>query len=88
MGITYRPRNEFGHQIRDFWPDDTDTVMYIAGDETLENILADILNKWEGASAANITISAEKIHTRCLDYDLYDGGDYTDFIVIRRTPGA
>lgn len=87
MGYTYRGEKP-GHQIKDFWPDDTDTTMYIAGDETLENLLADIADKWPGASASNITISSEKIQTRCIGYDLYDPVDYTDFLVITRAPGA
>jgi hypothetical protein len=87
MGYTYRG-DKPGYQIKDFWPDDTDTVTYIAEGDTLENILADISNKWPGASISNITISAEKIHTRCLGCDLYDPGDYTNFIVITRAPGA
>jgi len=76
--------------IRTFWPDDTDSTIYIATytSLTLEELMDKIDDKWPGASRSNITISSEKIHTDCLGYDLYDPGDYTDFIVITRIPGA
>jgi hypothetical protein len=77
---------QLGHSIRTFWPDDTDTEMYIdAGHEnTLAELIEKINDKWPGASMSNITMSAEHIHTDCLGYDLYDPGDYTMFIVITR----
>ena len=79
--------------IRTFWPDDDENTMYIDSSPMVAPIcMADLLQKiyekWEGASLTNITIQAEKIHTDCLGYDLYDPGDYTEFIVIRRLPGA
>jgi len=80
-----------GGSIRTFWPDDTDDKMYIQADTvtlTLAHLLDKIQDKWPGASAENITITPEKIHTDCLSYDLYDAGDYTDFIVITRYTGA
>jgi hypothetical protein len=83
MGYGYRAGS-----IRTFWPDDTDTEIYISETCTLEQIRSWIADKWPGASMANISISSEHIHTDCLGYDCYDSGDYTTFIVIRRTPGA
>lgn len=83
-------RGNFGHTIRTFWPDDTDTEMYI--DASFVVVMADLLQriyeKWEGASLNNITITSEKIQTDCLGYDLYDAGDYTDFIIITKPNGA
>ena len=80
-----------GGSIRTFWPDDTDTTMYIQADilpPTLAELLDQIQDRWPGTSAENITITPEKIHTDCLGYDLYDAGDYTDFILITKTNGA
>ena len=80
--------------IRTFWPDDTETEMYIdaggmfATPITMADLLQRINDKWEGASLSNIEITSEYIHTDCLGYDLYDAGDYTTFIKIRRLPGA
>jgi hypothetical protein len=76
--------------IRTYWPDDTDTEMYLDAEQiwTQAEIQARIDEKWPGASAENIVIDSRKIQTDCLGYDLYDPGDYTDFIIIRRLPGA
>ena len=89
MGYGTRP-GTLGHTIRTFWPDDTDTEMYLDASQiwTLDEIKKRIDEKWPGASSENILFSAEKIHTDCLGYDLYDSGDYTDFIIIRRMAGA
>lgn len=81
----------FGTQITDFWPDDTDTRIYIDGNfggERLAEILEKIQEKWPGVSAENIRIIPEKIQTRCIGYDLYDATDWTDFIIIERIEGA
>jgi len=77
--------------IRTFWPDDTETKIHIQSDFssiTLAELLEKIEDNWPGASAENIKISVEKIHTDCLGYDLYDPSDYTDFIIIERVPGG
>lgn len=86
MGYTTRR----GTEITDFSPDDTDTTMYLDSSipKSLEEILAAINEKWPGASPSNIEIGAEKIHTHCIGYDLYDPGDYTNFLVITRLTGA
>jgi hypothetical protein len=89
MGYGTRP-GTLGHTIRTFWPDDTDTELYLDATQiwSLSDIHARIEDKWPGASSENILMSSEKIHTDCLGYDLYDPSDYTDFIIIRRVPGA
>jgi hypothetical protein len=83
-------RGQLGHTIRTFWPDDTGSEMFI--DATHSTSMADLMQKiyekWPDASLENITITSEKIHTDCLGYDLYDSGDYTDFIIITRHKGA
>ena len=86
MGYKTRP----GTQIQDFWPDDTDTVMYIMseGMTSLAELQERIDDKWPGSSAENIMISSQKIHTHCLGYDLHDPGDYTDFIIIQKIAEA
>lgn len=81
---------QLGHTIRTFWPDDDENTMYLDATQiwSLSDIHAKIEEKWPGASSENLRISSEKIHTDCLGYDLYDSGDYTDFIVITRLAGA
>lgn len=88
MGYGTRPGN-CGHTIQTFWPDDTDSEMFIDASSAvvMADLLQKIYEKWEDASLNNITISTESIHTDCLGYDLYDAGDYTNFIIITR-PGA
>lgn len=81
MGQTTRP----GTSITDYWPDDTDTQMYIPSSSSLN--LMDLFDKakekWpELVNAEQIEVTSEKIHTHCIYYDLYDAGDYTDFIVL------
>lgn len=72
-------------QIKTYWPDDDDDTMYISSTETLADILEKCMAKWgDGIQLSDLTIESEYIHTDCLTYDLYDRGDYTEFIVIRR----
>ena len=83
MGYSYRN----GGQIKDFWPDDTDNTFYIVSngcDNNLSNIQEKINEKWPGSSMERIHIYAERIHTQCLGYDLYDPMDYQDFLVITK----
>ena len=89
MGHDTRP-GKLGHTIRTFWPDDTDTTMYLQSTRPLSSadLLQDIYEKWPDASLENITIGTENIQTDCLGYDLYDAGDYTDFLIITKTNGA
>ena len=76
--------------IKTFWPDDTDTLMYLESSRgfTMDEIQEKIEEKWPGVSASNIMFDSEYIQTDCLSYDLYDSRDYTDFIKIQRLPGA
>jgi len=70
--------------ITDFWPDDTDTEMYLDYGTSLSTIMERIKEKWPDATNDQIEISAEHIHTSCLYYDQYDPSDYTNFVVIKR----
>lgn len=81
MGYSYRNNG----QIKDYWPDDTDTILYIS-DENIEfnDLCERIKEKFGLSSFDNIMISSERIHTSCLTYDLYDPMDYTNFIVVRK----
>jgi hypothetical protein len=81
MGYTMGP----GTEITDFWPDDTDTKIYIAtdgGSLPLADLFSKAKEKWPNATLQNIEVSSEKIHTSCLYCDLYDAGDYTDFLIL------
>ena len=83
MGYSYRNNG----QIKDFWPDDDENTMYrLSGNDSLQEIIELAQEKWPGSSLEDIIISAEKIHTSCLTYDLYDPSDYTDFVIITYHP--
>lgn len=73
---------------QNFQPDDTDTTFFISTEyntPTLTEILELCNDKWGEISFDDITIEAEHIHTECLGYDVYQSGDYTDFIRITNT---
>lgn len=77
-----------GRKIECFLPEDTPTTMYI--DATFGNSLADILTvaraKWgKDIDVAQLSFTAEHIHTSHLGYDRYeryDASDYTNYIVV------
>lgn len=81
MGYTNRG------SITDFWPDDTDTKMYIEDGSFFDCSIADIIEKakekWgKQIDLDKVLIRPENIHTTCIYYDAYDPSDYTDFIVL------
>lgn len=80
MGSSIRP----GTSIKDFWPDDTATTIYLMSSmgHTIQELIDLAKDKWPNASVEDISISSEKIHTQCLTHDVYDGADYTDFIIL------
>lgn len=78
---------QLGHTIRTFWPDETDTKIYIPASDynpSMEELMGKIEEKWPGSSMGRIQIGAEHIQTDCLGYDLYDSSDYTMFITIEK----
>lgn len=78
-----------GKEIRTFWPDDTETKLHLNSEEfrSLADLLEKVNQKWPGVPSERIEISSQKIHTDCLGYDLYDSGDYTDFIILTLREG-
>jgi hypothetical protein len=82
MGIT--EHRHPGGVIHRFWPDDDENTIYIAGSESLVEILRRAQEKWPDGTQDQISIEADYIHTDCLYYDLYDSGDWTRFLIVRR----
>lgn len=64
-------------------PDDGELHFYMYGSATIEEIMERAEEKF--GSSIGLTITPERIHTRCLTYDLYDPGDYDDFLLISKT---
>lgn len=81
--MSYGSRNN--GQIKTYWPDDTDTCFYLTDGYTLLDIIDKVKEKWGDIDMSNIDITAERIHTDCLTYDLYDAGDWTNFTVVTKT---
>ena len=82
MGHTTEPNGTISFQ-----PDNTPDVLHIASYGMLD--LSSLLDQCkehfgEDISLDDLIIAAEHIHTRCLRYDQYDGGDYDNFLVISR----
>lgn len=83
--MTYTSRNN--GQITDFWPDNDDETIYIEsiGGISIPSLIQIAQEKWPNISLSDIEITSEKIHTHCITYDLYDAGDWTEFVVIKKT---
>ena len=64
-------------------PQNTDTKIYLHGEIDLEYIMETIKSKWPGVNISDITIEAEYLQHSCFGYDLFDSGDYANFIAIR-----
>ena len=66
-----------------FDPQDTDLKFYILGDSSLLDIISLVKNKWgEDTDLDYVTIESDYIHTRCLNYDIYDPSDYDEYLVV------
>lgn len=75
--------------IVNYTPENNDTTMYFLSG--VGHDLVDLIEKIKehfGPETTNdqITIRAENIHTRCLTYDLYDGADWDEYIVVEKAP--
>lgn len=80
MGYTTRNNGD----IRDFWPDDTDTEFYISSGTSIWHIIEMCKERWPDTNFSDIEIAPDYIHTSCLTYDSYDQSDYTNFLIISR----
>ena len=74
-------------QITDFTPDNDANTLYIYANDG--DTLAELLERakahfGQDISLEELNIRAEKIHTRCIYYDLHDASDWDNYIVIER----
>lgn len=73
--------------ITNFEPDNDENTLYLLSscNYSLAQIIGFAKEKWgQDLNFDDIVIEAENIHTRCLTYDVYDAGDYDNYIVIRK----
>lgn len=73
-------------QITDYTPDNDENTLYIL--DTRMSIL-DLIERvkdyfGQDVNLDTLNIRSEKIHTRCIYYDLHDSSDWDDYIVIER----
>lgn len=71
--------------MQDFTPENTPTKLYI--DTYIEPNFDELMEMAKCHFGAEIdfstlTITSEYIHTRCINYDLYEPNDYDNYIVI------
>ena len=72
--------------IHCFEPDNTEDTLYINSSGGLD--FADIIERIESHfkipfHPSDFLITAERIHTYCIYYDMYDSSDHTNYIVIQ-----
>lgn len=73
-----------GAGIKCFRPDDTEDTLYFHSDLTIGEII-DFSKRYFGTDdVSNFIVTAEHIHTDCINYDLYDVSDYTNYIRITK----
>jgi len=70
--------------VKCFEPDNTDDTLYFRPGISLAEIMDVVSSRWPDVCESEILIKAEHIQTHCIGYDLYDAGDYTDFIVVEK----
>jgi hypothetical protein len=67
---------------RSFSPDDTDKKFY-THEQSISSLIEIIKEKFgDAVDLENVMISSENIQVSCLGYDLYDGSDYMNFLVV------
>lgn len=78
--------------IKNFTPDDSlyEKHFLCSGElrinEMLEDALEHFSKYWPQVSIDDLTIESEKIHTRCVTYDLYCASDWDDYIIVCYKP--
>lgn len=72
---------------KSFTPDNNEKELYIQTDciqITMADLIEQIREHFKTDDMTQFAIESEEIHTRCVGYDLYDGGDWDNYIIIRR----
>lgn len=70
--------------ITNYWPDNDENTLYLGGSMTFSEIMEQIRTHFGECDLSNFTAEGERIHTRCIYFDLHDPSDWDDFLVIRR----
>lgn len=72
--------------MADRYPTSDKNTLYIESGygATVADLLTKIVDHFGDTEYSDLLITSEKIHTRCIGYDLYDGADWDDYIIITR----
>ena len=73
---------------RSFSPENTQNVLYVYsnGGYSLDDLIDAAKHYFSpDVDIADIVITSEYIHTRCIDYDRYDASDYDNYVVMTLT---
>lgn len=73
---------KFNYEGNNCYPVDTDTDMWVAYEIDLASLLERIAQKWPGKSLGDVEIKAVHHHEYAVGYDLYDGGDYVQYLYV------
>lgn len=76
--------------IKNYTPENSATTLHILSGFALS--LSELIEQakahfGQDISLDDLNIRSEKIHTRCITYDLYDGADWDDYLIIERKEG-
>lgn len=86
MASLRRLNGALGFNMQEYYPENTSTTLYIRNsfnDYSLAELLEQAKDHFPGViDLEQLTIRSEKIHCRCLTYDLYDSSDWDDYIII------
>lgn len=67
------------------YPQDTSQVLYLLSvNLTLGDIVESAKRHFPDCEMDDLKVEGENIQIKCFGYDLYDSGDYLDYIVITR----
>ena len=72
-----------------FTPEDTEDTMYMCAHHRsidFSEIWEKAREKWPRIQFDELSIEADYIHTRCIGYDLFDGADWDNYLIITASP--
>lgn len=80
----YRPHPSIYPLMWNFQPDDTDESFYMLASATYNEIKEKAQEKWGSGGFSDLSITPERIHTRCIGHDNPEDCDYDTFLLIER----
>lgn len=67
------------------YPEDTETTLYfMSGFASLQDIIDRCESHFPDTKFEDLNIESQNIQIRCFGYDLYDGNDWCQYIVVTK----